>query len=189
MRLTDIDELPGLRLIRPRRFTDARGDFAEVWQRSRFTELGLPVDFMQDNEVRNPHAGTLRGLHWQAAPWAQAKLVRAVTGAIFDVAVDIDPTRPTFGHWFGATLSADAGDWLFIPAGYAHGYVTLETDTIVHYKVDAPWHPAAERALRWNDATLAIDWPLARPPRLSPKDEKAPSFEDAFPERRPYELP
>lgn len=180
MLVTPVEGLEGLKLLTPKRFDDARGSFCEVWQKARFEALGLNVDFIQDNEVRNVQAATLRGLHWQAAPWAQSKLVRAVTGAIFDVAVDVDPASPTFGRWAGVTLTADSGAWLFVPAGYAHGYVTLAADTIVHYKVDAPWRPEAERAIRWNDPELAVAWPLVAAPILSPKDEKAPFFKDAF---------
>jgi len=149
-----------IKLIRPRVFSDERGLFSETFSLGLLNEAGIIFTPIQDNHVVSRQPGTVRGLHWQAAPLAQAKLVRVLKGAIFDVAVDIRPGSATFGRHVAVELNAD--DWLqlFVPAGFAHGYCTLTADTEVFYKVDRPWSKPHERGLFWNDPALAIDWPI-----------------------------
>ena len=160
-------------LIHPRRFADSRGWFSESWNRARFEAWGIKGDFCQDNHSLSRPVGTLRGIHFQRPPFAQAKLVRCVRGAIWDVAVDLRKTSPTFGKWVAAQLSAENGDELFIPAGYGHGFITLEADSEVIYKVDAPYAPEVDGGIIWSDPDLAIDWPLGEgAPHLSDKDAK-----------------
>ena len=147
-------------LLTPKRFEDARGWFSETYSRPRYAALGIECEFVQDNQSLSRPAGVLRGLHFQHPPHAQAKLVRCLKGRIFDVAVDIRRGSPSFGQAVSATLTADKGEQLFVPAGFAHGFVTLEPDTEVAYKVDAPYAPEADAGIAWNDPTLGIDWPL-----------------------------
>jgi dTDP-4-dehydrorhamnose 3,5-epimerase len=168
--------------IVPRKFGDERGFFAETWQADRFGEAGLPVDWMQDNQSRSAEAGVLRGLHMQLEPHAQDKLIRVLCGSIFDVAVDLRESSPTFGHWVSCILSADRFNQLYIPRGFAHGFLTLEDGVEVLYKVNRPWVPEAERTIRWDDPALSIDWPLplGKKPRLSQKDAGAPALAELF---------
>lgn len=167
-----------LTLIPTRRFIDARGWFAETYNTARFAALGVDVVFCQDNHARSEAAGALRGLHFQRPPHAQAKLVRCVRGRIWDVAVDVRAGSPTYGAWAAAELTADNGLQLFVPAGYAHGYLTLEAATEVEYKVSDVYAPECEGGIAWNDPTLALPWPLeGSQPLLSPKDDVLPSFE------------
>lgn len=162
--------LKGVIEIVPRRFGDDRGWFAEVWR-----DEWLDVRFVQDNASYSIAKGTVRGLHFQVEPAAQAKLVRVVRNSIFDVAVDVRKGSPSFGQWAGSTLSAEAGNCLFIPAGFAHGFMTLEEDCEVAYKVSVPYDAALERTIRFDDPAIGIDWPdLGVAPTLSPKDEAAP---------------
>ena len=165
--------LPGVKLITPRRHEDERGWFSEAWQRDDWHKIGIDTDFMQQNLAMNVRRGTLRGIHWQCEPYGQAKLIRCLTGSVLDVAADIRPGSPTFGRSVTVVLSAQAGSALYIPAGYGHGYLTLEDRTLVEYGVDAPWCPEAETACRWNDPTLAVDWGTDAP-ILSAKDRAAP---------------
>lgn len=167
-------------LVRPRRFGDARGWFSESWNAARFAGWGIDVNFCQDNHSLSAAAGTLRGLHFQTSPHAQAKLVRCTRGAIFDVAVDIRRGSPTYRQWVSAELSAENGDQLFIPPGYAHGFLTLTPDTEVMYKVDAHYAPEADGGIIWNDPALGINWPLSdgAAPLLSDKDALLPSLAD-----------
>ena len=161
-----------VKLIRPKRFGDERGWFSETYSRERYAALGVAVAFVQDNHSMSRDVGTLRGLHWQAPPHGQDKLIRCVAGAIWDVAVDARAGSPTFGRWVAAELSADNGHQLFVPVGFAHGFVTLLPDTEVEYKVSAPYAPAAEGGVIWNDPALGLPWPLdGRAPTLSAKDE------------------
>jgi dTDP-4-dehydrorhamnose 3,5-epimerase len=153
-------KLDGVLLITPVRHGDERGFFSETYNQAAFREIGIESDFMQDNHSLSRVPGTVRGLHFQIPPCAQAKLVRVLRGAICDVAVDMRRSSPGFGRGFAATLSAENGMQLFIPAGFAHGYCTLEPDTEVFYKVDAPYSQDHERGLRWNDPSLGIDWPV-----------------------------
>jgi dTDP-4-dehydrorhamnose 3,5-epimerase len=156
----------------PRRFEDSRGWFSESWNAGRFADWGITAEFCQDNHSSSRETGTLRGLHFQTAPHAQAKLVRCLKGRIFDVAVDIRRASPTWKHWVGVELSAARGNQLFIPVGFAHGFVTLEPDCEVAYKVDSYYAPDAERGIIWNDPEIAVNWPLSADtaPLLSDKD-------------------
>lgn len=164
-------------LVRPRRFADSRGWFSESWSRTRFEAWGISAEFVQDNHSLSGEAGTLRGIHFQSPPFAQAKLVRCVRGRIWDVAVDLRRGSPSYGKWVGAELSAENGDELFIPAGYGHGFVTLEAGSEVIYKVDAPYAPEVDGGIIWNDPDLAIDWPLiGQQPHLSDKDAVLPTL-------------
>lgn len=171
-------------LLTPRRFEDARGFFLESWNaRSFAAALGLPEDraprFHQDNHSRSIR-GVLRGLHFQLPPEPQGKLVRCVAGEIFDVAVDLRRSSASFGRWVGAHLSGDNQRQLWIPAGFAHGFLTLSDRADVLYKASGYWNPTCERSLRWDDPALAIEWPLAvlagQPPLLAPKDAAAPDL-------------
>jgi dTDP-4-dehydrorhamnose 3,5-epimerase len=168
-----------VRILTPARFKDTRGWFVESWRRDRFESLGLDVDFCQDNHSSSAHAGTLRGLHFQHPPFVQAKLVRCIRGRIYDVAVDIRKASPSFGQWVGCELSADAGNQLFIPSGFAHGFLTLEDNCEVAYKVSAYYAPEADAGIAWDDPDLAIDWPIdGAPPTLSDKDKGLPRLRD-----------
>ena len=161
------------------RFADARGWFAETWQEERFQKLGVDARFCQDNQSASAKAGTLRGIHFQRPPYAQAKLVRCLRGRIFDVAVDLRRESPTFKHWVGVELSADQGNQLFVPAGFGHAFLTLEDDCHVAYKVDAYYAPSADGGIRWNDPELAIKWPMTgSDPVLSDKDAALPILAD-----------
>ena len=173
--------LPDLLLITPKRHGDARGWFSETWSRRAFEAAGLHVDFVQDNQAFSARKGTIRGLHFQTAPHAQAKLVRVLRGAIFDVAVDIRPGSPTYGQWAAATLTAELGEQLFVPRGFAHGYCTLTDDTELFYKVDGLYAPQTEGGVLWNDPDLAIAWPLEGEPMLSDKDRVLPRLKDMAP--------
>lgn len=172
-------------LLKPKRHGDERGWFSETYSARRFAADGVAVSFVQDNHSYSRQAGTVRGLHFQRPPSAQAKLVRVLRGRILDVALDIRRGSPTYGRWVGAELSADGGDQLFIPVGFAHGFCTLEPETEVFYKVSAPYAPEADTGLRWNDPDLAIPWPVA-PDRavVSRKDAEWPrlqAFASPFP--------
>jgi dTDP-4-dehydrorhamnose 3,5-epimerase len=177
--------LPGLLLLAPKVFTDARGSFSETWQQDDFRAAGIEVDFIQDNQVGSVRAGTLRGLHFQRRPAAQSKLVRVLRGAIFDVAVDLRPGSASYGRWGAVELSAENRLQFFVPAGFAHGYLTLTDHCEVLYKVDAPYAPALEAGIRWDDPGLGIAWPsLAQPPLLAPRDATLPLLADLGAERR-----
>jgi dTDP-4-dehydrorhamnose 3,5-epimerase len=175
-------ELDGLLEVRPRRFGDDRGFFSEVWREDRLAEAGVSVRFVQDNHSYSKERGVLRGLHFQLPPAAQDKLVRVSRGSIFDVAVDIRPDSPTFGRWAGLVLSAGEWNQLFIPKGFAHGFVTLEEDTEVLYKASATYAPELERAIRFDDPAIGIDWPVdASSVILSAKDRAAPALSEIQP--------
>lgn len=168
-----------VKLIRPRRFGDDRGWFSESWSARASEHLGLPEAFVQDNHSLSRPAWVLRGLHFQIPPHAQAKLVRCVRGRIWDVAVDIRAGSPTFGKWVGAELSADNGSQLFVPVGFAHGFLTLEPDTEVEYKVTDFYSPECDGGLIWDDPDLTVGWPLAgASPILSTKDAVLPRLAD-----------
>lgn len=170
--------LPGVVLLTPKRFGDDRGFFCESWNAARMAEAGLDVAFVQDNHSLSKTTGTLRGLHFQSPPHAQAKLVRCGRGSLWDVAVDIRKGSPTFGQWFGTELSFENGKQLLIPAGFLHGFVTLEPDTEVVYKCSDYYAPECDGAVLWNDPDLAIDWPLEGDPMLSGKDAAAARMAD-----------
>lgn len=167
-------KLSGVKLLKPNRFCDHRGFFAETYSRRVFTELGVDAEFVQDNHSLSAAVGTVRGLHFQSPPHAQAKLVRCGRGAIFDVAVDIRRDSPTYGQWVGYTLSAENGAQLYIPVGFAHGFATLEPDSEIIYKCNDYYAPETEGALRWDDPDIGIKWPLTSAPVLSGKDATAP---------------
>jgi dTDP-4-dehydrorhamnose 3,5-epimerase len=167
--------IPEVLLLTPPRFTDDRGFFSETWNERRFAEAGIPDPFVQDNHALSADRGIVRGLHLQIAPHAQGKLVRVVRGAIWDVAVDVRDGSPSYGRHVGTVLSAENWQQLWIPAGFLHGYCTLEPDTEVIYKVTAPWDRAAERGVIWNDPDLAVPWPIALSEAiLSDKDRVLP---------------
>ena len=181
--------IPDVVLIRPRRFTDPRGYFAETFSARSFRDAVAPVDFVQDNEALSAAVGTIRGLHFQRDPMAQGKLVRVTKGAILDVAVDVRQGSPTFGKAVSARLDAAEGAQLYVPPGFAHGYCTTEPDTIVAYKVTAYYSPADDGGILWNDPALGIDWPL--PPEgalVSDKDKVLPTLADLPPVFR-YDAP
>ncbi len=159
--------------IRPDRHQDPRGFFSETYSRRALAEAGIDTEFVQDNHSLSVPRGTLRGLHFQAPPAAQAKLVRVVRGAIFDVAVDIRAGSPSYGRHVSCRLSAKEWNQLYVPVGFAHGFCTLEPDTEVIYKVSGYYAPEHDRGLLWNDPALAIDWPVSEP-LLSEKDRSHP---------------
>jgi dTDP-4-dehydrorhamnose 3,5-epimerase len=168
-----------VKLIRPRRFGDGRGWFVETYNLDKYVRLGVGVRFVQDNHSLSRSPWVLRGLHFQAPPRGQDKLVRCVKGRIWDVAADVRRGSPTFGQWVGAELSAENGNQLFLPVGFAHGFLTLEPDCEVEYKVSDLYAPECDGGLIWNDPTLAIDWPLgADAPVLSDKDTRLPALAD-----------
>jgi len=161
-------------LIEPIRFGDHRGFFGEAYSRRRYAEMGIDVDFVQDNHSLSHAVGTLRGLHFQVPPVAQGKLVRCGRGAILDVAVDIRRGSPKYGQWEGFELSAENGHQLFVPVGFAHGFVTLESDSEIVYKCSDYYAPEAEGAVRWD--SCGIEWSLSGDPILSDKDAIAPTL-------------
>lgn len=169
--------IPEVILFEPKVFGDDRGFFFESFNQRTFDDaVGRPAQFVQDNHSRSVR-GVLRGLHYQLAPFAQGKLVRVVQGEVFDVAVDIRRSSPTFGQWVAARLSAENKCQLWIPEGFAHGFVTLSDTAEFLYKTTSFYAPAAERAIIWNDPKIAIDWPLqGQEPLLSDKDKVAPAF-------------
>ncbi|MCD1619354.1 dTDP-4-dehydrorhamnose 3,5-epimerase [Salipiger manganoxidans] len=166
--------LDGVRLITPRRFGDHRGFFSESWSRKALADHGISIDFVQDNHSLSMTPGTVRGLHFQAPPRAQDKLVRCGRGALFDVAVDIRRGSPTYGRWVGYELSFENGRQLLVPAGFAHGFMTLLPETEIVYKCSDTYAPETEGALLWNDPGIGIDWPLSGiDPVISAKDAEA----------------
>ena len=169
--------IPDVLLVTAERFRDLRGWFRETYSDRAFADAGIDIAFVQDNESCSRQAGTVRGLHYQAPPCAQAKLVRVLCGAIFDVAVDLRVGSSTFGQHVAVHLAAAGNDALFIPVGFAHGFCTLEDDTVVNYKVSSLYAPQHERGIRWNDPALGIAWPVtAQQAVLSPKDAAWPSL-------------
>ncbi len=171
--------IPDVILLTPRRYPDDRGWFAETYSTRAFAPVLGPMAFVQDNQAFSAARGTLRGLHFQRPPEPQAKLIRVLRGSIFDVTVDLRAGSPTYGRWAGVTLTAEAGEQLFVPHGFAHGYCTLEADTDVAYKVDGFYAPDCDAGLAWDDPDLAIDWPISRDEAiLSDKDRRLPAFAD-----------
>ena len=166
------------KLIKPQRHGDHRGFFAETYSRRKYSELNIDDEFVQDNHSLSREVGTLRGLHFQAPPHAQAKLIRCGRGAIFDVAVDIRRGSPTYGQWEGYELTAENGEQLYVPVGCAHGFVTLEPDSEIVYKCSDYYAPETEGSVLWNDPDIGIDWPTAADPILSDKDAAAPLLSD-----------
>ncbi len=178
--------MSSVQLIRSKRHGDSRGWFTETYNVDTFTRFGIGCRFVQDNHSLSVPAFTLRGLHFQIPPWGQDKLVRCIRGRIFDVAVDIRNGSPTFGKWVGTELSAQTGDQLFIPIGFAHGFVTLEDSCEVTYKCSNTYAPQADGGIRWDDPAIGIAWPIPAGtiPELSAKDQVQPllaDFDSPFP--------
>ena len=168
-----------VKLIKPSKFGDERGWFMETYNAARYAEQGVPMTFVQDNHSMSAEVGTLRGLHFQAPPHGQDKLVRCVRGRIWDVAVDIRKGSPTWGQWVGAELTEENGHQLFVPIGFAHGFVTLEPNTEVQYKCSGLYAPGCEGGVIWNDPALALPWALPPGgPILSAKDKILPILAD-----------
>ena len=171
--------LPEVVIIEPKIFGDARGYFFESWNQAKYEELGIKADFIQDNESKS-RFGVLRGLHYQAAPYTQAKLVRVISGAVFDVAVDIRKGSPTFGKYVAVELSGENKRQLFVPRGFAHGFVVLSEEVIFAYKCDNKYMPSHERGIAFDDPALGIDWKVnLKEYILSPKDTVNPKLADA----------
>ena len=170
--------LAGVKILTPKRFGDDRGFFSESWNRRLLAEHGIALDFVQDNHSLSHAVDTVRGLHFQAPPHAQDKLVRCGRGALFDVAVDIRRGSPSFGQWFGIELSAENGRQLLIPRGFLHGFATRAPDTEIVYKCTDYYDRVSDGAVRFDDPAIGIDWGLGGEPVLSPKDEAAPLLAD-----------
>jgi dTDP-4-dehydrorhamnose 3,5-epimerase len=171
--------IPDVKVLIPRRFDDARGHFSETWHRERMRAAGLDFDFVQDNHSFSALAGTVRGLHYQRPPHAQAKLVRVAVGRVRDVAVDVRRGSPSYGRWVAEELSAANGRQMLIPAGFLHGFAVLEDGTHVLYKADDHYAPECDGAVRFDDPALGIDWGIAPGAAiLSDKDRAAPGFAD-----------
>ncbi|URK19224.1 dTDP-4-dehydrorhamnose 3,5-epimerase [Thalassospira sp. GO-4] len=170
-------EIPDVKVLYPKQFGDERGFFSETYSQNAFRAAGIEEVFVQDNHSLSRDTGVLRGLHYQCPPFAQDKLVRVMRGRILDVSVDIRAHSTTFGRWVAVEISAKKWNQIFVPKGFAHGFVTLEPDTEVTYKVSAPYAPEAERAIKWNDIDLAIKWPFdASEVTLSARDAEAMTF-------------
>lgn len=173
--------IPGAMLIELKPQADERGFFARSLCVEEFARYGLDGRIAQQSISWNPRRGTLRGLHYQAAPYAEDKLVRVTRGSIYDVIVDLRPQSPTYGHWHSVELSAHNRRQLYIPKGLAHGFQTLEDESEVLYQMTTPFHPDAPRGIRWDDPTLAITWPFPEMARqdghISPKDRAWPAFQ------------
>ena len=172
-------EIRDVLVVRPQRFRDERGYFVETYHLHKFAEIGIDATFVQDNQSLSRLVGTVRGLHFQAPPAAQAKLMRVLSGSILDVVVDLRRGSPSYGRWCGTKLTAAGGEQLFVPRGFAHGFCTLEADTEVAYKVDDYYAPECELGIFWNDPEIGIDWPVdAAAATLSDKDRGLPLLRD-----------
>jgi len=168
-------DLPGPVEIVPRRIGDERGFFSEIFREDAFSRECGPQQFVQENESLSARAGTVRGLHFQTPPFAQGKLVRCTQGAIFDVAVDLRAGSPHMGKWIAVTLSPAAGNWLWVPPGFGHGFCTLEPSSIVNYKVTAYYSAENDRGVAWDDPAIGVEWPaIADAETLSAKDRVQP---------------
>ncbi len=172
-------EIPDVILVEARAFSDGRGFFMETYKRSQFEAGGIPQRFVQGNYSFSSSKGVLRGLHYQMNPHAQGKLVWALRGEIFDVAVDLRQGSPTYAKWVGEVLSCENRRMLYVPEGFGHGFLVLSGDAHVLYQVTDEWAPQTERSIIWDDPDLGINWPVDDPPLLSDKDAAAPSFKDA----------
>lgn len=170
--------LAGAYVVRAERIADERGHFARLYCSEEFARQGLDPSLAQCSVSANRVARTLRGMHYQCAPHAEAKLVRCTRGAMFDVIVDLRPDSATRGRWFGIELSATGDDMLYVPREFAHGFLTLQDDTEVHYQISTPYHPPAARGFRWDDPEVGIAWP-ARPAVISLRDRELPLLRDA----------
>lgn len=171
--------LEGVKIVEPDVFSDARGYFFESYNREKMVNDGIDNNFIQDNESLSTY-GVVRGLHYQLEPFSQAKLVRVISGAVFDVALDLRKDSPTFGLWYGIELSGENKRQLFIPKGFAHGFSVLSPTAVFSYKCDSKYNKTAERAIRFNDPALNIDWKISDEQQIvSDKDILAPLFSDA----------
>jgi dTDP-4-dehydrorhamnose 3,5-epimerase len=171
--------IPDVKIIRTKKFEDRRGFFSETYNDKAYAEAGIDLDFVQDNHSLSRASGTIRGLHYQGHPFAQDKLIRVVSGRIFDVAVDIRRASRTFGKWVGAEISADKWNQVLIPVGFAHGFCTLEPDTEVIYKVTNYYSQQHDFGIRWNDPDLKVGWPVPEhQAHLSEKDRQLPFFQN-----------
>lgn len=179
-----------VKLLRPKRHADSRGFFSEAYSKRAYAEIGIDNEFIQDNHSLSRKRGVLRGLHFQVAPFAQAKLLRVLRGAVFDVVVDVRKKSPSYGQHVATVLSAEDWNQIFIPAGFAHGFCTLQAETEILYKVDHYYSPVHEGGIRWNDPALGIAWPIsASEAELSEKDKTLPLLAElghvfTFAERR-----
>lgn len=172
-------DLLGSKLISPHRIGDERGYFSETFRADQFANEVGDWSFVQDNESLSALPGTIRGLHFQSEPYVQGKLVRCTAGALFDVAVDIRAGSPTFGQWVGETLTAENGKQLWVPPGFAHGFCSLEPDTVICYKVTGYYSAECDKGLAWDDPAIGIEWPdIADPNTLSGKDRQQPRLSD-----------
>lgn len=172
--------LPGVFVVEPKVFGDHRGWFMETYSNKYFKEVGIDINFVQDNQSFSATKGTLRGLHFQLNPKAQTKLVRCTRGALFDVVVDIRKGSPTYGQWFGIELTAENKKQLLIPKGFAHGFMSLTDDVEIQYKCDELYAPECDGGILWNDPEIGIKWPMDIHPILSAKDETAPLLKDVI---------
>ena len=172
------NKLLDCKLVKVKRFSDHRGFFGETYSRKQYLNHGIDIEFVQDNHSLSREMGTLRGLHYQVPPHAQAKLVRCGRGAIFDVVVDIRRGSPSYGKWEGYELTSDNGHQLYVPIGFAHGFVTLGIDSEIIYKCSDYYAPQAEGAILWSDSDIGINWPSKCEPILSGKDAAAPLLRD-----------
>ena len=167
--------IPDVRLLSPRKHGDRRGFFSETYNRKALAVFGIDIDFVQDNHSYSADKGTVRGLHFQTPPFAQDKLVRVARGAVFDIAVDLRRSSPTYGRHVSAVLTAEAWNQILVPIGFAHGFMTLEPDTEVIYKVSNYYAPDHDKGLLWNDPALGINWPIPDDEAVfSEKDRKLP---------------
>ena len=174
-------EIEGVKILEVDVHRDARGYFAETYNAGRYAASGIDAPFVQDNESFS-QKGVLRGLHWQAAPWTQAKLVRVIRGAVWDLAVDIRKGSATYGRHVAVELTGENSLQFYVPQGFAHGFLVLENDTLFAYKCDNLYHPEAERGMKFDDSALGIPWPdIGCEPLLSPKDQLHPLFEGIVP--------
>jgi len=179
MKITETD-LPGVKLVAPPRFSDQRGFFSETYNKRALAAAGVELDFVQDNHSLSREKGVVRGLHFQVPPFAQDKLIRVIHGAVFDVVVDVRRSSPTFGRHLALVLQADAWRQLLVPAGFAHGFATLEPNTEIAYKVTNYYSPKHDRGILWNDPALGIPWPVSpREAVLSAKDRHHPPLGEA----------
>lgn len=170
-------KLSGAFIIEPEKFEDKRGFFARLWSEQEFQALGIEGRFIESNMSFNETAGTLRGMHYQAAPFAQAKLVRCTQGSIYDVGVDLRRDSDTFRQWIGVELSAANRRMLYVPADFGHGYVSLADNTEVHYQVTAPYAPASAGGFRWDDPAFNIEWPLLDSLNINERDREYPDYQ------------
>jgi dTDP-4-dehydrorhamnose 3,5-epimerase len=175
--------LPGVMIIEPKICADERGYLMETYKKSEFIGAGVDADFVQENHSRSVY-GTLRGLHLQRPPKAQAKLVRVIDGSVFEVVADVRRESPTFGQWIGIVLSAESQRSLFVPAGYAHGFCVTSAEAQVVYKMTAEYAPELEDGVRWDDPVLGITWPISSP-RLSVRDARWPALSERVGDKRP----